>query len=819
VYIDLFGSGRSRTRKNAADILRTGITRRPDRLANPATLLTARYEVVPFIEALRGAQLREIESWCAAPEPVGVRLFLGPGGTGKTRLFIEVGKRLRKKQWDAGFFPESVSEEDERDALEGSSSVLVVVDYAETHRELPRLLAAVAEVKPLAPRKVRVALVAREQADWWRLMLGLSGPVASLLNAHVPLTLRPEQVSSTQRRELFGRATQAFATELEKPLPSAVPDLADPSFGRPLYLTIAALAAVDGSNLPPDKLLSGTLDHETRYLKLHYFDDRSPLLREQMDFVDRALRLLAAATLRGGFRTREEAEAVSLRVRGPDDEHTPHALRTLHELYRARDGNDARKSPPCHYLAGLEPDLLGEELVARVLVHDETPSDYLMLVFDGASDAEVRQGFLVLGRLGFRGSEDRCLDWIGSVLNADLSKRVGLALDAALTLTRETALAPLGRAVYDALRRAGNVSLARELLSRIPRPTVALRDVAALAIESILATTPNDAIGERASLLASLGVRYSDLGRRDDALAATEEAVHLYRSLLPITAEPLEGPTDILSGLAQSLNTLGQALSDLGRRQEAVSATEEAVRHFRTLAATEPGTFLPELAKSLNSLGNRLGADRDGRDDALTATAEAVEYYYSLHADRPEAYRAGLATALNDLGIRFSDLGKWEDALDFTQQAVEHYRALVAACPDALLPDLTTSLSNVGFFLNELGRGEQALAPLEEAVQNYRKLAVIHPDAFLPNLAMSLSNLGELFSKLRRNGQALAATEEAVEITLSQAKAHPSVFAGYLKRRKTRLALLLAKTGRASRAYDDAEELLKILGTDERALS
>jgi hypothetical protein len=48
--------------------------------------------------------------------------------------------------------------------------------------------------------------------------------------------------------------------------------------------------------------------------------------------------------------------------------------------------------------------------------------------------------------------------------------------------------------------------------------------------------------------------------------------------------------------LATSLNNLGRDLSNLGRREEALAASQEAVDIYRRLAQTRPDAFLPDLA-------------------------------------------------------------------------------------------------------------------------------------------------------------------------------------------------------------------------------
>ena len=71
------------------------------------------------------------------------------------------------------------------------------------------------------------------------------------------------------------------------------------------------------------------------------------------------------------------------------------------------------------------------------------------------------------------------------------------------------------------------------------------------------------------------------------------------------------------------MNNLGIRLSELGRRDEALAPTEEAVDVCRRLAAANPAAYLPDLATSLNNLGIRL-AELGRRDEALAPTEEAV---------------------------------------------------------------------------------------------------------------------------------------------------------------------------------------------------
>jgi hypothetical protein len=68
-----------------------------------------------------------------------------------------------------------------------------------------------------------------------------------------------------------------------------------------------------------------------------------------------------------------------------------------------------------------------------------------------------------------------------------------------------------------------------------------------------------------------------------------------------------------------SLNNLARRLSGLGRREEALAAADEAVRLYRALAAARPDAFTPDLARSLSVLGDVLEA-LDRIPEALPTT-------------------------------------------------------------------------------------------------------------------------------------------------------------------------------------------------------
>lgn len=159
-------------RKTAAALLQTGLERCPED-PSPARLLLAKHEVVAWDDDLRRHELEVLEQWTHASRSLSVRLFTGPGGSGKTRLFVEWCKRLRDKNWDAGLVPKELLDRDCTGAADVETLVtndrptFVFIDYAESRGYLEQFLtqacALRAARKDLPP--LRIALLARAEAD------------------------------------------------------------------------------------------------------------------------------------------------------------------------------------------------------------------------------------------------------------------------------------------------------------------------------------------------------------------------------------------------------------------------------------------------------------------------------------------------------------------------------------------------------------------------------------------------------------------------------------------------------------------------------
>jgi tetratricopeptide (TPR) repeat protein len=769
----------------------------------PSTLLHPEHGLVPFLG--REQLLDQLTGWCQDPGGPPVLLVTGGGGSGKTRLGREACVRMLIAGWDAGLADDQRRDGTATTRLERAT--LVVVDDADLSTGLIAGLVGYLRGDDAGP-EARLLLLARARGVWWDQLVRqqeLDGNYTVLDLDHYP-------VPPANRAEHFRRASTAFAAYASpgtQPTESpAAAELADPAYAEPLLIHIAALLRTmdtpvaprlgpSGEAAPASGVTTGEEDQPARQRLLRAMCERERArwyhLGGQLPFnrdLPLADQVVALATLTAAS---DQALATSMLAAVPNQAEVTRvggeALAVwAHRLY-AGPG----------YWNRLHPDLLAEQHLA------DTPQ------LGALATAATR---LAVGQ-----------DWETGVLTQLLAELTRGAANqpAVQTALNELLAATLPRIVELAVTadHAGVADLASLALQLAPQPGVAAglaghmpeHSVRLAALAATLASqqvtqhrVEIDGEEETASRLAmslnNLSVRLGDLGRREDALAAIEEAVAIRRDLAAARLDAFD------PDLAMSLDNLSSRLGDLGRREDALAAIEEAVAIHRVLAAASPDAFGPDLAGSLNNLSNRL-RDLGRREDALAAIEEAVAIRRVLAASQ-EAYGPELAHSLNNLSNSLADLGRLEDALAAGQEAVAIHRVLAAASPDAYGPDLAHALNNLSVSLGALGRREEALAASEEAVSTYRVLAAARPDAFGPDLAGSLNNLSSSLAGLGRLEEALAAGEEATEIYRERAAARPDSFGNDLATSLNNLSGWLGVLGRPQEALAAIEEAVAI---------
>jgi tetratricopeptide (TPR) repeat protein len=802
------------------------VRRRRRDQTSPSMLLRADYEVVSFHG--RDQLLTELTGWCTnADVDVEVKLIVGAGGSGKTRLarklVADMEDRLAPgrdagKAWVTGFLAASSPPGSSLVArlADTGAPVLAVVDYAETRTAQLSDLLRQLWAADCAP--VRLLLLARSAGDWWdQLARDLDYPLGRAME------LPPLDETPAGRALAFRTAVQDFAEHLrrldtvEKGVEWAAraaasnppQDLDDARFGSPLTLQLSALLQLLN---PPDAIDPAGAQSQARraeqpeqyLLTQHEAKYWATTVPDWLHLQPQVLaEAVVTATLCGAADYEEALAALAAvpTLRGRDQNGLIAVANWLRDLYPA---------PAGQLWGGLQPDRVGEHLVATSLTRAASPLKPLLAA---ARRPQQYQALTVLARTmanptiaeGLRKQLSRQLAEVFTTDDPD-----GALAGVAIQVATETAEPErLIHAVATALDKLSPEQL-RALAGQLPDRSLALADLAAQVTTALIkqlqlrVTEEHDhANPDTAMWLNNLAVRLSDLGRREEALVAIEEAVRLRRDLAAAR------PDAFTPDLAMSLNNLANMLSALGRREEALACIEEAVQLLREVAADHSDAFIPDLATALSNLANMLsGLGR--REEALACIEESCRLGRDLAAASPDAFTPDLATSLSNLANMLSRLGRREEALAAVEEAVQLRRGLAAARPNAFAPDLAMSVNNLAGMLSDLGRREDALAAVEEAVRLHRDMAAARPDAFTPDLATSVTNLASMLSRLGRREDALACIEEAVQLFRELAAARPDAFTPDLATSVNNLAGMLSDLGRREDALAYIEESCRL---------
>jgi hypothetical protein len=236
----------------------------------PAALLRADREIVDFTG--RERELAALRSWCVSEDAQSMRIIVGTGGVGKTRLALKVASEWESggHEWrlvDAGQEAQAIV------AARGVTSgpILLVMDYAETRADLEGMLRTVLG----DPGPIRVLLVARALGEWWDRLIEKSAPaIGRLLAEAKPIRLAEPIIQESSDVDLAVEALPQFARALKCATPERAEFELPPHHVPVLVLHTAALVAVLRFRDNPatslrfvvtEGLLDELLEHEARY--------------------------------------------------------------------------------------------------------------------------------------------------------------------------------------------------------------------------------------------------------------------------------------------------------------------------------------------------------------------------------------------------------------------------------------------------------------------------------------------------------------------------------------------------------------------------
>jgi tetratricopeptide (TPR) repeat protein len=629
-----------------------------------ADLLLPRYRLVPYTGKAFRQTLEDLLAWArgleAARPPVGLRIYIGPGGAGKTRLLIEAGEALRREGWWTGFLRAGrLTPTNARLLTADARPTLLIADYIANRPDEARTLLREA-ARACRERTAPLALVLLERAfpEWlqkdlrdytdpeyvgWPAFLGL--PTVEKAPRALP-ALDPED-----RRALFWEARARFAALLQADGRS-LPDY-DELPESPLHVLLLALLTAAGERVDrpadPERVLECAWSRERAAWERHLDEllrgQPEPRRRRALEAVED---LSVLATLGRPFPSKK---AVADFLEAHSDSFEP-----IHGVAWRELANLLPKLFP-RAEKGVIPPIVPDPLADFVLMRRLTERPELVPM---ALPAPEEAG-------------------------AGPEEAVGAARQALEALARLW-----GRAKEEGERRRveGWMRAAAGRLAEWPPAAWRALDAALPAPDRTLALRP---------FLADL-----------------------YRARLART--PREEPEE----RARVLNMLGFALSEMGRRAEALQATQEAVELYRRLAAQHPDAFLPDLA----------GASQPGRHAFRNGPAGGGPASHAggrgplPPPGRPKPRRLPPQPGRQPHQPGQACFPKWAGGRRPCKPRRRRWTSTAGWPPSTPTPSSPTwpSLTNLGNRLSALGRREEALQATQEAVDLYRRLAAQHPE-------------------------------------------------------------------------------------------
>lgn len=780
-------------------------------------LLSAKSTPVPFLD--RAKALNRLETWAQSDERFAIHVLGGDGGSGKTRLGVELCRRLTSPNthrrgaevWKAGFL-QNIERSDNTSSNDDVSSLLLVVDYAEARPETVTEAINVALRAADDPdrRRVRIVFlvrrpsplpVTRRSSNEWVDALrpqnsyieddqnAKNDGINSLLDGTPTIVLNEKTLSDRERKELFESAYKSF-TEPPGSSPSSdmLDQLNDPMYSQPLLVTVDAFLNArpqsrTQQSCSPSELFEEVLCHEEHYWKKHWpsslttntsQDQQAEGTTTPTDTQTKKIKSLNLKLARQAVATamltdiQDEEDAISLlqllpAIPGNDSKDLAQWLRDCYPPHMNSNGHSAS------WCEHLQPDRIGEHLVISE-VDSLVPLLRELLSPSRVGTSSLRT-WAVLERISV---DPKTKKHVGSILN-DVLVEVTQEVQDQAVITQTPDLAAGFAKLFSAVRthiKPDTAHEAKQTLSEGGHLTALLEyDLAHRAAD--ISKPPDDASEtDRASYALrqlSLSRCLATIGRHHEALKAAQQAADLFRVL------DAQQPTTHTPDLAASLDNLALRLAKNGQHHEALKTAQDATNLYQTLPVDHLSSYSSNLAVSLNNLALRLSEDKQ-QDEALNAAQKATDLYCSLADKDWKAHAPNYATSLNNLATYLAEDGQRDEAIRTTRKAVGIRRELFTRNKVAYAPKLATSLINLAIYLSQVGQREEALKIAHEATNLYLDLAAQTPATYRPDLAKSLHILSLRLDENGQRNEALKTAQEAVNLYRDLFRSDPHTF-------------------------------------------
>ncbi len=310
---------------------------------------------------------------------------------------------------------------------------------------------------------------------------------------------------------------------------------------------------------------------------------------------------------------------------------------------------------------------------------------------------------------------------------------------------------------------------------------VTVRDVLDIASQQLLSDDAPSDPAVAASMHATIGETYMELGFYDEALKHLIPAVDTYAVLDP----------SWMKKRVDTVLSLAEVYSYLGEYKRAVVYEREAVALAREWLGPESESTalaLNNLAVTLSKIGEYEESESSAREAIALRRAHKSP---NLH---------GLGASLANLGGHLATTGRYDEGETLLREALDiHERVL-----DPKHPTLASTLNSLGRLLHEKGQKSEAADLLQRSVDIRRDVQGQDHHEF----AISLSNLAAVYQSMGRNSDAIGLLEEVTAVHRKNfGDVHPAVGISLIN--LGRGYMLLGESDRARKVYADGVEVLR----------
>lgn len=623
-------------------------------------LLSWHTELTKFVG--REAQFADLRQWSGAPQTVSVKILVGEGGVGKSRLAAEFCRELRSQGWSAGF----VNVAQPATYRVSAIGALLVIDYPEEDVE-----AVVSFLSQLArseyPAKLRVLLLSRMPAEQWLGKFDLSNAVDIIDMSPISI----EHMDAEDLFKIFYDAVEGVSSRFDTvPLPVSFSAFSQwvasaPENSIPLFvLACGAHAALN----PDDHVVQYSGREVVISLVKREVRRLSAMAKAAGWAADSLARLMGLATLPGKIGgdflssmlleeefavpspalARDYLEEIGIITSGCIHAPKPDIMAAVLLVYIMRDSKNAVK-----FICGaLEcvPDI--HSRMARLA----------RVVADEQKIFQERESFVVNCVKGYVSGNK---SWIGDLIEYFTEANIPhalLGLDE--FVWRELAtLSPEPRIKSGALN-----NLAFCLMSRKAYGEAIYAIQEAIEIDTAYPSLHGDGSKYELGLKTmNLSRALCEMGEFDRAIDGSRRAVGLVEKYAEMPGGVGEHARVTLAVL---YDILARSLQNVGDVIGGLEYVAKAVELLEALSSLNWDEYAPELATKIMNMGVAKGNadDFDGAHAAMVRAEDILREYCAKH---PGIAENELAGCLNNDAALWARVGDHQRSLDLLSEASE----------------------------------------------------------------------------------------------------------------------------------------------------